>query len=100
MANSPLYTKLCHYIGLETRLEVAGYGRRYFSRRGRSLHGPVNSAGSNPTDSRQRLRAKCGRGKLRLKLAEERKTISRFEMLPEGKPSKRNRRELNRRRGR
>jgi ribosome-associated heat shock protein Hsp15 len=37
---------------------------------------------------------------LRLKLAEERKAISRFEALPEGKPSKRNRRELNRLRGR
>jgi ribosome-associated heat shock protein Hsp15 len=37
---------------------------------------------------------------LRLKLAEERKAMSRFEALPEGKPSKRNRRELNRLRGR
>ena len=37
---------------------------------------------------------------LRLKLAEERKALSRFEALPEGKPSKRNRRELNRLRGR
>ncbi|MGA2716023.1 MAG: RNA-binding S4 domain-containing protein [Bryobacteraceae bacterium] len=37
---------------------------------------------------------------LRLKLAEERKAMSRFETLPEGKPSKRNRRELNRLRGR
>jgi ribosome-associated heat shock protein Hsp15 len=37
---------------------------------------------------------------LRLKLAEERKAMSRFESLPEGKPSKRNRRELNRLRGR
>ena len=37
---------------------------------------------------------------LRLKLAEERKAMLRFEALPEGKPSKRNRRELNRLRGR
>ena len=37
---------------------------------------------------------------LRLKLAEERKAMARFEALPEGKPSKRNRRELNRLRGR
>jgi ribosome-associated heat shock protein Hsp15 len=37
---------------------------------------------------------------LRLKLAEERKAMPRFEALPEGKPSKRNRRELNRLRGR
>ena len=36
----------------------------------------------------------------RSKLAEERKAISRFEALPEGKPSRRNRRELNRLRGR
>ena len=36
----------------------------------------------------------------RLKLAEERKAMSLFEALPEGKPSKRNRRELNRLRGR
>ena len=36
----------------------------------------------------------------RLKLAEERKAMARFEALPEGKPSKRNRRELNRLRGR
>ena len=37
---------------------------------------------------------------LRWKLAEERKAMARFEALPEGKPSKRNRRELNRLRGR
>lgn len=37
---------------------------------------------------------------LRLKLAEERKAMSRIEALPEGRPSKRNRRELNRLRGR
>ena len=37
---------------------------------------------------------------LRLKLAEERKTLPHFEALREGKPSKRNRRELNRLRGR
>ena len=37
---------------------------------------------------------------LRFKLAEERRAMSRFEALPEGKPSKRNRRELNRLRGR
>ena len=36
----------------------------------------------------------------RLKLAEERKAMLRFEAPPEGKPSKRNRRELNRLRGR
>ena len=37
---------------------------------------------------------------LRLQLAEERKLMPRFETLPAGKPSKRNRRELNRIRGR
>ncbi len=37
---------------------------------------------------------------LRLKLAEERKAVAAFEQLPEGKPSKRNRRELDRFRGR
>src|SRR6266581_9546136 len=37
---------------------------------------------------------------LRLKLAEERKTMRQFETLPEGRPSKRNRRELDRFRGR
>jgi ribosome-associated heat shock protein Hsp15 len=37
---------------------------------------------------------------LRLQLAEERKAMPRFETLPAGKPSKRNRRELNRIRGR
>lgn len=37
---------------------------------------------------------------LRLKLAEERKRTPTFEELPEGKPSKRDRRELNRLRGR
>jgi ribosome-associated heat shock protein Hsp15 len=37
---------------------------------------------------------------LRLKLAEERKVMLRFEAPQEGKPSKRNRRELNRLRGR
>jgi ribosome-associated heat shock protein Hsp15 len=37
---------------------------------------------------------------LRLKLAEERKAMPRFEMLREGKPSKRDRRELARLRGR
>jgi ribosome-associated heat shock protein Hsp15 len=37
---------------------------------------------------------------LRLQLAEERKLRPRFETLPAGKPSKRNRRELNRIRGR
>jgi ribosome-associated heat shock protein Hsp15 len=36
----------------------------------------------------------------RLQLAEERKAMPRFETLPAGKPSKRNRRELNRIRGR
>jgi ribosome-associated heat shock protein Hsp15 len=36
----------------------------------------------------------------RLKLAEERKMIPHFEALTEGKPSKRNRRELDRLRGR
>ena len=36
----------------------------------------------------------------RLKLAEERKSMARFEALPEGRPSKRDRRELNRVRGR
>jgi ribosome-associated heat shock protein Hsp15 len=36
----------------------------------------------------------------RLKLAEERKAMPRIESLPEGKPSKRNRREINRLRGR
>jgi ribosome-associated heat shock protein Hsp15 len=36
----------------------------------------------------------------RQKLAEERKALQRFEVLPEGKPSKRDRRELNRLRGR
>ena len=33
---------------------------------------------------------------LRLKLAEERKAMARFEVLPEGKPSKRDRRKLDR----
>ncbi len=37
---------------------------------------------------------------LRLKLAEERKTMPDFEALREGRPSKRNRRELERLRGR
>jgi len=37
---------------------------------------------------------------LRLKLAEERKAMSLFEALPEGRPSKRDRRLLNRFRGR
>jgi ribosome-associated heat shock protein Hsp15 len=37
---------------------------------------------------------------LRLKLAEERKTMPHFEALREGKPSKRDRRELGRLRGR
>ena len=37
---------------------------------------------------------------LRLKLAEERKTMPNFEALREGRPSKRNRRELDRLRGR
>ena len=37
---------------------------------------------------------------LRLKLAEERKAMAHFEALREGKPSKRNRRELDRFRGR
>jgi ribosome-associated heat shock protein Hsp15 len=37
---------------------------------------------------------------LRLQLAEERKAMPRFETLPAGRPSKRNRRELNRIRGR
>jgi ribosome-associated heat shock protein Hsp15 len=36
----------------------------------------------------------------RLKLAEERKTMSLFEAVPEGKPNKRDRRDLNRLRGR
>jgi ribosome-associated heat shock protein Hsp15 len=37
---------------------------------------------------------------LRLKLAAERKAMQQFETLPEGKPSKRDRRQLNRLRGR
>ena len=37
---------------------------------------------------------------LRLKLAEERKTMREFEALPERKPSKRDRRKLDRLRGR
>lgn len=37
---------------------------------------------------------------LRLKLAEERKAMARFETIPEGRPSKRNRRDLDRLRGR
>lgn len=37
---------------------------------------------------------------LRQKLAEERKTMPQFDAWPEGKPSKRDRRELNRLRGR
>jgi ribosome-associated heat shock protein Hsp15 len=37
---------------------------------------------------------------LRLQLAEARKAMPRFETLPAGRPSKRNRRELNRIRGR
>ncbi len=37
---------------------------------------------------------------LRLKAAEERKAMRQLEPLPEGKPSKRNRRELDRLRGR
>ncbi len=36
----------------------------------------------------------------RLRMAEERKAMPRFEALPSGKPSKRNRRELERLRGR
>lgn len=36
----------------------------------------------------------------RVKLAEERKAMQRFETLPEGRPSKRDRREINRLRGR
>jgi len=36
---------------------------------------------------------------LRLKVAEERKQMLQFEALPEGKPSKRDRQELNRLRG-
>ncbi len=36
----------------------------------------------------------------RLKLAEERKVMKQFETLPEGRPSKRDRREINRFRGR
>jgi len=36
---------------------------------------------------------------LRLKVAEERKQMLQFEVLPEGKPSKRDRQELNRLRG-
>lgn len=36
----------------------------------------------------------------RMKLAAERKAMQQFEALPEGKPSKRDRRELNRLRGR
>ena len=36
----------------------------------------------------------------RLKLAEERKAMQRFETLPQGKPSKRDRRQLNQLRGR
>lgn len=36
----------------------------------------------------------------RLKLAEERKALQRFESMPEGRPSKRDRREINRLRGR
>ncbi len=37
---------------------------------------------------------------LRQKLAEERKAMGQFETLPEGRPSKRDRREINRFRGR
>jgi ribosome-associated heat shock protein Hsp15 len=37
---------------------------------------------------------------LRRKLAEERKAMAQFEAVPEGKPSKRDRRQLNRLRGR
>ena len=37
---------------------------------------------------------------LRLKLAEERKAMPHFEVLREGKPSKRDRREIDRLRGR
>ena len=37
---------------------------------------------------------------LRLKVAAEQKAMREFEVLPEGKPTKRNRRELNRVRGR
>jgi len=37
---------------------------------------------------------------LRLKLAEERKATAQFEAIPAGKPSKRDRRQLNRLRGR
>ena len=37
---------------------------------------------------------------LRMKLAEERKAIGPFEISPEGRPSKRDRREINRLRGR
>jgi ribosome-associated heat shock protein Hsp15 len=37
---------------------------------------------------------------LRLKLAEERKTMGKFETLPQGKPSKRDRRQIDRLRGR
>jgi ribosome-associated heat shock protein Hsp15 len=37
---------------------------------------------------------------MRLKLAEERKAMPRFEVVREGRPSKRNRRELDRLRGR
>jgi ribosome-associated heat shock protein Hsp15 len=36
----------------------------------------------------------------RLKLAEERKALQRFETMPEGRPSKRDRRQINRLRGR
>lgn len=36
----------------------------------------------------------------RLKIAEERKAMKQFETLPEGRPSKRDRREINRFRGR
>ena len=36
----------------------------------------------------------------RLKLAEERKALQRFEIMPAGRPSKRDRREINRLRGR
>jgi ribosome-associated heat shock protein Hsp15 len=36
----------------------------------------------------------------RRKLAEERKTLQQFETLPEGRPSKRDRRQINRLRGR
>jgi ribosome-associated heat shock protein Hsp15 len=37
---------------------------------------------------------------VRLKLAEERKALQRFETMPEGRPSKRDRRQINRLRGR